>query len=52
MTIAPTMPLEDAGRMLMKFQVGALPVVENGRLVGLLSTKEVIHALLDERSKD
>jgi universal stress protein A len=52
MTIAPTMPLEEAGRMLTKFQVGTLPVVENGKLVGLLSTKEVIHALLDERSKD
>jgi len=46
-TVAPTMPIEEAARLLVKLGVGALPVVENGRLVGLLSTREVIQTLVD-----
>jgi nucleotide-binding universal stress UspA family protein/CBS domain-containing protein len=51
-TVAPTMPIEEAARLLVKLGVGALPVVENGKLVGLLSTREVIQVLLDRRAKD
>jgi nucleotide-binding universal stress UspA family protein len=51
-TIAPTMPLQEAGQMLLKLRVVALPVMENGKLVGLLSTSEVIQALLDRGSKE
>jgi nucleotide-binding universal stress UspA family protein/CBS domain-containing protein len=46
-TVAPTMPIEEAARLLVKLGVGALPVVENSRLVGLLSTREVIQSLVD-----
>ena len=45
-TVAPSMPVEEAARLLVKLGVGALPVVENGRLVGMLSTREVILSLL------
>jgi universal stress protein A len=51
-TVAPTMPIEEAARLLVKLGVGALPVVENGKLVGLLSTREVIQTLLDRHTKD
>ncbi|HKD70017.1 MAG TPA: universal stress protein [Candidatus Binataceae bacterium] len=51
-TVAPTMPVEEAARLLMKLGVGAVPVVENGKLIGLLSTREVIETLLDRGSKD
>jgi universal stress protein A len=47
-TVAPTMPVEEAARLLVKLGVGALPVVDNGNLVGILSTREVITSLLDE----
>jgi universal stress protein A len=50
-TVAPTMPVEEAARLLVKLGVGALPVVENGKLVGLLSTREVIQTLLDRGLK-
>jgi universal stress protein A len=51
-TVAPTMPVEEAARLLVKLGVGALPVVENGKLVGLLSTREVIQTLLERHAKD
>jgi universal stress protein A len=50
-TVAPTMPVEEAAGLLVKLGVGALPVVENGKVVGLLSTKEVIQTLLDRSAK-
>jgi CBS domain-containing protein len=46
-TVAPSMPVEEAARLLVKLGVGALPVVENGALVGMLSTREVIVSLLE-----
>ena len=51
-TVAPTMPVEEAAALLVKLGVGALPVVENGKLVGLLSTKEVIQTLLDRSARN
>jgi nucleotide-binding universal stress UspA family protein/CBS domain-containing protein len=51
-TLAPTMPVEEAARLLVKFAVGALPVVDGGKLVGLLSSKEIIGTLLDRRGLD
>jgi universal stress protein A len=50
-TVAPAMPIEEAARLLLKLAVGALPVVENGKVVGLLSTKEVIQTLLERSGK-
>lgn len=51
-TVSPAMPVEEAARLLLKLGVGALPVVENGRLGGLLSTREVIQTLLNRSRKD
>ncbi len=51
-SVAPTMPIDEAARLLVKLGVGALPVVENGKLVGLLSTREVIQTLLERSGRD
>lgn len=51
-SVAPTMPIEEAARLLLKLGVGAVPVVENGQLQGLLSTKNIIQTLLDRSPKD
>ena len=51
-TVSPTMPIDEAARLLLKLGVGALPVVQNGKLQGLLSNKEIIQTLLDHPVKD
>jgi nucleotide-binding universal stress UspA family protein/CBS domain-containing protein len=50
-TVAPTAPIQEAARLLVKLGVGALPVVDNGKVVGLLSNREVIQTLLEQSSK-
>jgi nucleotide-binding universal stress UspA family protein len=50
--VSPAMLVEEAARLLLKLGVGALPVVENGKLEGLLSTKEVMQTLLSRSAKD
>jgi CBS domain-containing protein len=40
-TAAPDQPLEDAARVMSENRIGCLPVVEDWRLVGILSASEV-----------
>jgi acetoin utilization protein AcuB len=46
-TIPPTLPVADAARRLRESHVGALLVVEDGVLVGILTKGDLIDALLD-----
>ena len=46
-TIAADAPLFDAVRRLGEKRIGALPVVENGRIVGIMSERDVIYCLRD-----
>ena len=46
-TIAPTLPIAAAARRLRESHVGALLVVEDGELVGILTKGDLIDALLD-----
>ncbi len=43
-TIGPDEELEDAGRMMEREEIRRLPVVENGRLVGVLSHGNLVQA--------
>jgi CBS domain-containing protein len=52
LTIEPDMDLRDAARLLVTRRIRRLPVVEDGRLVGLLSVADVIHALAQLKIKD
>jgi CBS domain-containing protein len=45
-TIAATEPLASAVEMFIKHRFGALPVVEGGRLVGILSPIDVLKQVL------
>ena len=47
-TVTPTTPLHDAAQVLFEQKVDALPVVENGRLVGVITNSDILRAFLDE----
>ena len=45
-TIAPTTTLQDAARLISEKRYGALPVVADGVLVGIISQNDILRALL------
>jgi acetoin utilization protein AcuB len=46
-TVTPATTLETAAQILLKRKIGGLPVMENGRLVGMITTSDVLQAFLD-----
>ncbi len=47
-TVAPTTPLHEAARLLFERKIDALPVLEDGQLVGVMTTSDVLRAFLEE----
>lgn len=45
-TVTPTLRLQEAMKLMVEKKYGALPVVENGRLVGILTPIDVMKAWL------
>jgi CBS domain-containing protein len=45
-TAAPSTPLAEAVRALLDRKIGALPIVEDGRLVGILTRSDALEAFL------
>jgi CBS domain-containing protein len=52
LTVEPDTDLRDAARLLVTRRIRRLPVIENGRLVGLLSVADIVHALAQLKIKD
>ena len=46
-TVTPATTLETAAQILLKRKIGGLPVMENGRLVGVITTSDILQAFLD-----
>ena len=46
-TINPDVKVEDAVQLMLKYKIGGLPIVEEGKLIGILSTSDVLRALLE-----
>jgi CBS domain-containing protein len=46
-TASPATPLIEAARTLHSTKYGALPVVEEGRLVGIITDNDMLRALID-----
>ena len=44
-TVTPTTDIREAARLLRERKIGALPVVEDGKLVGVITTDDVLEAL-------
>jgi nucleotide-binding universal stress UspA family protein/predicted transcriptional regulator len=47
-TVLPTTPVAEAARLLHERKVGGLPVVEDGNLVGMITTSDVLRAFVEE----
>ena len=47
LTVSPSATLEEAAHLLLKHQIGGLPVIDNGHLVGVITASDVIKAFLD-----
>lgn len=46
-SITPEAPLEEAVELLYNNRVGCLPVLENGRLIGIITRADILRALHD-----
>lgn len=47
LTISPLMTVEEAVQLMLKHQIGGLPVLDEGNLVGIITTSDVMHAFLE-----
>lgn len=47
LTVSPSTTLENATQTLLSRKIGGLPVTENGRLVGVITTTDLLQAFLD-----
>jgi acetoin utilization protein AcuB len=46
-TVTPSTPVHETAKSLLEHKIGALPVVEDERLVGNISTSDVLRAFLE-----
>ncbi len=46
-TISPTAPIEEAALILREKKIGCLPVIEEGRLVGILTETDILDAFIE-----
>ncbi len=47
LTIPPSQPVEEAARLLTEQRIGAVPVVEGARLLGILSADDLLRAFVE-----
>ncbi|HTY16463.1 MAG TPA: CBS domain-containing protein [Myxococcota bacterium] len=48
-TTTPETPLSDAARVMLERKIGCLPVVERGKLVGILTEGDFVRLVLERR---
>ena len=46
-TVTPDTPLDEAARMILELKVGGLPVIEQGKLVGIITETDLIKTLVE-----
>ena len=47
-TVSPIMPLRMAAKLMLDYKVGGLPVVEDGRVVGIITETNIFRVLVQE----
>lgn len=45
-TMSSLQTVEDAARLMLQHKIGGLPIVDNGRLVGIVTTSDLLKAFL------
>ena len=48
-TTAPDTPIADAARVMIERKIGCLPVIENGRLVGIVTETDFVRLVAEGR---
>ena len=46
-TVTPSTTIESAAQLMLKRKIGGLPVVEDGKLVGIITTSDILSAFLE-----
>ena len=46
-TVTPDTPLDEAARMILELKVGGLPVIEQGKLVGIITETDLLKTLVE-----
>ncbi len=49
-TVEPGRPIEEAARLMLERRIGALPVLSDGRLVGILTETDLLRAFVYSQS--
>ena len=49
-TVEPERPIEEAARLILEHRIGALPVVSDGRLEGILTETDLLRAFVYSQS--
>jgi acetoin utilization protein AcuB len=44
LTVSPVTTVEEAAQLMLKHQISGLPVLEDGKLVGIITISDVLHA--------
>lgn len=47
-TVSPDATIRDAARLMLKHEVGALPVMENGKLVGIITESDIFRVVVQQ----
>ena len=45
-TVGPDRPARDAARLMLDHKIGALPVLDDGRLVGIITETDIVRAFV------
>jgi len=46
-TVTPETPIEEAARLMLQHKIGGLPVVEAGRVVGIITETDILSAFVE-----
>ncbi|RIH86180.1 Inosine-5'-monophosphate dehydrogenase [Meiothermus luteus] len=50
-TVGENMPLQAAAKLMLEHKIGGLPVVREGRLVGIVTVSDVLRAYLEREAE-